>query len=241
MTTTLYGWGAAFGMRGPSPFVLKTDMQLQMLGVSFERAIANLDDVKKHKAPYVRDGEQIIEDSTFIRSHFEQKLDKALDEGLTAEQRGAAWAVERLLEDRLALIMISERWIEDVNFEKGPARYFDAVPEPMRAQVIAQVRGDLRQMMARHGLGRHTRSERIELAARDIAAVSDLLGAKTCLFGQEPTAVDAASYGVLSSCATRFFDSPLPSIVERHANLAPYLQRLDERYFSAAKWPTPNE
>src|SRR6187431_1840344 len=112
MTTTLFGWGPMFGARGPSPFVLKSDIQLQMLGVRFERAIADLDAVTKHKAPYVRDGEQIIEDSTFIRAHFERKVDRNLDAKLTREQCAAAWALERLLEDRLYFIMVHERWLE---------------------------------------------------------------------------------------------------------------------------------
>src|SRR5688572_30809768 len=170
MTTTLFGWGPMFGVRGPSPFVLKTDMQLQMLGVRFERAIADLEGVSKHKAPYVRDGELLIEDSTFIRAHFERKLDRHLDSRLTREQRAAAWALERLLEDRLYFIAVHERWLEDANFFKGPAQFFGDVPEAQRAAVMAQVRDGLREMLVRHGLGRHSRAERMELAARDIAA-----------------------------------------------------------------------
>ena len=51
--TTLFGWGPMFDTRGPSPFVLKADIQMQMLGVGFERANAVLEAVAKHKAPYV--------------------------------------------------------------------------------------------------------------------------------------------------------------------------------------------
>lgn len=238
MTTTLFGWGPSFGLRGPSPFVLKTEIQLQMLGVRFERAIADLEAVSKHKAPYVRDGEQLIEDSTFIRAHFERKLDRHLDARLTREQRAAAWALERLLEDRLYFIAVHERWLEDANFYKGPAQFFGSVPEAQRAAVIAQVRDGLRQMLVRQGLGRHSRAERMELAARDIAAVADTLGEKNFLFGAEPSAVDAVAFGMLSSCATRFFDSPLTDLVERHAGLTAYLERMEERYFRDVTWPT---
>lgn len=237
MTTTLYGWGPLFGVRSPSPFVLKAEIQLQMLGVPFERAIADLDAVSKHKMPYVRDGEQLIEDSTFIRAHFERKLDRHLDARLTREQRAAAWALERLLEDRLYFIAVHERWLEDVNFYKGPAQFFGAIPEPQRSAVIQQARDGLRQMLVRQGLGRHSRAERMELAARDIAAVADTLGDKDFLFGTEPTAVDAMAYGMLASCSTRFFDSPLPDLVARHAALAGYLQRMDTRFFRDSSWP----
>ena len=238
MTTTLFGWGPMFGLRGPSPFVLKTEIQLQMLGVPFGRAIADVDTVAKHKAPYVRDGEQLIEDSTFIRMYFERKLDRHLDARLTREQRAAAWALERMLEDRLHFIMVHERWLVDANLYKGPAHFFDGLPEAQRAAVIARVRDDLRQMLVRHGLGRHSRAERMELAARDIAAVADTLGEKKFLFGAEPSAADAVAFGVLSSCGTRFFDSPLPPLVEQHAGLVDYLQRMEERFFHDAAWPT---
>jgi len=237
MTTTLFGWGPKFDLRGPSPCVMKSDIQLQMLGVRFERAIADLDSVPKHKAPYVKDGDQLIEDSTFIRAHFEQKLDKKLDARLTREQRAAAWAIERMLEDRLLFIMVHERWLEDVNFDKGPRSFFANIPEPQRTSVITRVRDELRQMMVRHGLGRHSRGERMQLAARDIGAVADMLGDKDFLFGAEPTAADAATFGVLASCATRFFESPLSALVERHDSLVAYLRRMDARFFADVSWP----
>ena len=78
--TVLYGWGPMFGAPSPSPYVIKCDMQLQMLGVNFKRAIADLENVSKHKAPYVQDEGRIIEDSTFIRLYFEEKLGDDLDE-----------------------------------------------------------------------------------------------------------------------------------------------------------------
>jgi len=237
MTTTLFGWGPMFGARGPSPFVLKSDIQLQMLGVRFERAIADLEAVSKHKAPYVRDGGQLIEDSTFIRAFFERKLDRHLDARLTRAQRAAAWALERMLEDRLYFIAVHERWLEDANFYKGPAHFFGAVPEAQRPAVIAEVRGGLRQMLVRQGLGRHSRAERMELAARDIAAVADTLGEQAFLFGAEPTAADAVAFGMLSSCATHYFDTPLTELVERHAGLVGYLRRMDERFFGNVTWP----
>ena len=55
---TLFGWGPMFDCPSPSPYVMKSDIQLQMLGVDFDRAIADLDAVPKHKAPYVMDGDR---------------------------------------------------------------------------------------------------------------------------------------------------------------------------------------
>lgn len=229
--TTLYGWGPMFGERGPSPFVLKTDIQLQMLDVSFDRRAADLDAVGKHKAPYVDDDGVIVEDSTFIRWRFERKLGRDLDAGLSAAQRGQAWALERMLEDRLYFVMLHERWLEDENFERGPAQFFARIPEPTRGQVIQQAREDLRQMLQRHGMGRHSRGERLLLAEKDLEAVSHMLGDRYYLFGDRPTAVDASAYGMLTCCGARFFDTPLADLVDWYPNLRPYLARMDALYF----------
>lgn len=237
MNTTLFGWGPLFDTPSPSPYVMKCEVQLTMLEVPFERAIADLESVPKHKAPYVRHGERVIEDSTFIRAYFEAELGRDLDAALSDEQRGLAWGLERLLEDRLAHIVSAERWLDDENFRRGPRVFFAGVPEAHRAAVIAQVRAELQAAMTRIGLCRHSRAERMILARRDITAVARALRDKAYLFGDTPSAVDAAAFGVLTACGTRFFDSELPDMVDEHANLRPYLARVSERFLRTSRWP----
>lgn len=237
MTTTLYGWGRMFDLPSPSPYVAKADMQLQMLGVAFDRAVADLDAVSKHKAPYVRDGDAIIEDSAFIREHFERKTGRDLDAGLTPTQRGIARALGGMLESRLAQIMVCERWLIDENFDRGPRLFFAGVPEPMRETVIAQAREEVRRTMHGAGFARFTRDEQMKIAAADVAAVADLLGDQDWLFGANASAVDAAAYGVLAGCATRFFDSELADLIAARPNLAAYLARIELIYFTPDHWP----
>lgn len=226
-----------FDLRGPSPFVLKCDIQLQMLGVEFNRAIADLESVPKHKAPYVEDDGQIIEDSTFIRLHFEKKTGRNLDAALTREQHLTGWAFEKMLEEHLSPIMAMERWLIDKNFEKGPSQFFAPVPEPARQQVMDDARAQLSATLTGQGIGRHSREERLRLAALDIGSVSLFLGEKDFFFGDEPSGVDAIVYAMLASCGTRFFDTPLTDLVDKHANLRPYLARMEDRYFAAVEWP----
>lgn len=240
MSITLFGWGPLFGVRGPSPFVLKAEIQLQLLGVEFTRAIADLDTVKKHKAPYVKlDDGSIIEDSTFIRFHFERALGKDLDRGLSAEQRAAAWGLERMFEDRLSFIMAHERWLVPENFKRGPAIFFARVPEAARASVIEGVLDDLAKRQHSQGLGRHSREERMTLAARDITAAARQLGDKRYMFGDRPTALDAAAFGVLTACAAPIFDTELIGLVHEHENLRGYLGRMEAEFFRDGDWPAP--
>lgn len=237
MGTTLYGWGRMFDLPSPSPFVMKTDIQLQMLGVNFDRAIADLESVNKHKAPYVLDDGVLVQDSTFIRWHFEKKLGIDLDEGLSPAQRGTAWVLEKMLEHRLTSIMVCERWLIDENFERGPRQFFAGVPQAMREAVIQQVRADLSKTMHGSGFSRFSRQELMQMARADIAAVAAMLGDQPYFGGPSPRAVDAAGLSVLAGCATRFFVSELPDIIHSHANLVAYIERMQQRFFSEDRWP----
>lgn len=235
--TTLFGWGPMFGNPSPSPYVLKCDIQLQMLGLTFDRAIADLEAVSKHKAPYVEHNGEILEDSTFIRHSLEKQLGRDLDSGLSDEQRSASWALERLLEDHLNQIMLFERWLEADNFERGPIQFFAGVPAAVLLQVANQARDSLRLAFERTGLGRYSREERMSLASLDLQAVSRALGEQLYMFGSEPTALDASAYGALVSCTAPIFDSPLRDMVLKHANLRDYIDRMADRFMKDAAWP----
>lgn len=232
MAVTLYGWWGMFDLPSPSPFVMKADIQLQMMGIGFDRAIADLESVPRHKAPYVRDDGLLVEDSTFIRWHFERKLGVDLDQGLTDAQRGMAWSLQSALENRLSTIQMCERWLDDGNFDRGPRHFFAGVPEGMRDTVIAGVRADLAATLNGNGIGRLSRDERLQLAAADIDAVAAMLGDQPYVFGTQATSADATACGVLASCATRFFDTPLPDLIARHDALTAYLGRMQDRFFA---------
>lgn len=237
--TTLHGWGALFDCPSPSPYVMKADIQMQMLGVEYDYAIADLDAVTKHKAPYVNDGGQVIQDSIFIRSHFENKFSKDLDAGLSASERSSAWALERLVEGHLADMMITERWLNDDNFNKGPIVFFMGVPEEAREQVITEAREGTRMGLQGKGFGRHSLSECMDLAQRDLDAVAGQLGDKPYLFGDKITGADAGVAGMLIAAGTPFFDGQLSGAIAAHDNLTAYAGRIRASYLDHNKWPAP--
>ena len=241
MPTTLYGFGPLFDLPSPSPYVMKAEIHLQMLGVDYACAFADLESVSKHKAPYVDDDGEIIQDSTFIRLHFENKLSKKLDAGLSDQHKATGHALERMAEDHLAKTMLMARWLDDDNFNKGPAVFFMAVPEEARQKVIDEARGAIKTGLYDAGFGRHSEDERMLLAGRDMDAIAGQLGDKPYLFGDQPSVADGAVSGVLSSCATPFFKTPLVGMVKARDNLPAYLARINKRFFadSAKKWPVP--
>ena len=228
--TVLHGWSPMFGAPGPSPFVIKCDMQLQMLGVRFSRSTDDIQSRPRHRPPYVEDEGRIIDNSCFIRLYFEQKLGNDLDQGLTLAERGAAAGIERLVEDRLCMTLAHERWLAEANFSNGPRLSGPDRSEPEHVALCKQVRAQLHSVMVRHGVGRRTREERMLLAERDISAVAAVLGDKPFLFGDAPPAVDASASRAPISCARPCFDTPLSVLVREHPNLLAYLQRIEELY-----------
>jgi glutathione S-transferase len=228
----LYAFGPAFGLPDPSPFVMKTQVQLAMAGVPYRFERGAPPSAPKGKIPYIQDAELRIGDSTFIRAHIEQEYAFDFDQDLSVEQRAQSWAIERMLEDHLYFALIHARWMDDENFTKGPAHFFDGVPDEGRETARSQGRERVRQNLVAHGLGRHSDDEIVELGARSLAALSVLLGEKTYLFGDRPCGADATALGMTAAILTPFFESPLRRRAESHANLVAYCNRMMRQYYS---------
>ncbi|MBD8898903.1 glutathione S-transferase family protein [Rhodanobacter sp. DHG33] len=242
MTTpqiTLYGCAPAFGLPDPSPFVTKTEVQLQMAGLPYRKVFAIPPEAPKGKLPYIDDAGDAVCDSSFIRAHLEHKYALDLDAGLDARQRAEAWAVERLLEDHLYWAMVWFRWIDADNFAKGPAHFVDRAPEAMRQRLREDMQAAKQNELHAHGLGRHSREQIAELGTRSIDALAALLGEQDYLFGDRPHGVDAIGFSVLAAILTPFFDTPLRAAAERHPNLVAYVARMMRFYYPAHAWQQP--
>lgn len=233
---TLYATRAGFGLPDTSPFVLKTEVQLQMAGLAYERASAIPPQAPKGKLPYIDDHGVVVTDSTFIRAHIERTRGVDLDAGLDASQRAQAWAIERMLEDHLYFAMVWFRWLEPANFAKGPAHFADAAPEDQREQRRRDLQARKQAELHAQGLGRHAPSEIAGLGVRSIDALAVLLGDKPWLMGEAPSGVDATAFGMLACVLTPFFDTPLRRATEAHANLAAYVARMMQRYYPGHPW-----
>src|SRR5436190_10137110 len=204
---TLYGFGPLFGLPDPSPFVLKTEVQLKLAEIPFGKARALPKDTPKGKIPYIEDDGETIADSTFIREHIEKKYGVDLDLGLTRDMRARAWAIERMLEDHLYWAIVHLRWAEERNFVKGPSHFFDTLPSDVRETTREAARRRVLEALRAHGLGRQGKAGIEELGRRSVAALSALLGNKPYLFGPEPCGVDATAFGTIAALLTPWFES----------------------------------
>jgi glutathione S-transferase len=228
---TLYSFGPAFGLPDPSPFVTKAEVLLKMAGLPYNTDTGGFNKAPKGKLPYIVDDGDTIADSTFIRWHLEKKYHIDLDRGLDAEQRAIAWAFEKMLEDHLYWAVVHERWMDDVNFNKGPRTFFRKIPAPIRPFLIPMIRRQVRRSLHGQGMGRHSPEEIVALGTRSIDATADFLGTKPFLMGSEPTGVDATAFAFIAGLLCPVFETKLRTAAERRDNLRRYVGRMTVRFY----------
>ena len=231
----LYGFGPAMGLPEISPFVTKAHILLQMAGLPYESStnIGGFLKAPKGKAPYIRDGDVVVSDSTFIRFYIEKKTGFDFDKGLSAAQKATGWAFERMCEEHLYWLILDARWLNAANYRAGPAEIFKALPAPARPVVGAFTRRTMRKTLHLQGLGRHDAASRLELAKRDFFAISDLLAEKPYLFGDEPSGADASVGAFVIGGLAKATVAPLRDAAESRPNLVAYGARMLERFFPA--------
>lgn len=206
-------------------------MLLKLSGVPFRKDPGGFNKAPKGKLPYIEDGGRIVADSSFIRMHLEKQHNVDFDKNLSARERGIAWSVEKLCEDHLYWVLLNYRWIDKVNFEKGPARFFDNVPAPVRGLVKRMVRGKIRKAMHAHGMGRHTQEEINLLGERAVGSIAAVLGDQPYLMGAAPCGADATVYAFMLGLLCPHFESPMRTMAERHPNIVAYCKRLTSEFY----------
>jgi glutathione S-transferase len=228
---TLFTFGPAFGLPDPSPFVTKAEVLLKLSGLPYRTSTKGLRGAPKGKLPYIDDDGTIVADSTLIRLHLEERHGIDFDKGLSPAEKGVAWAFEKMCEDHLYWAVVHSRWMDRGNFDKGPRRFFDIAPAPIRPLVISVIRRRVRRDLHGQGLGRHDTAEIEKLAVRGIAAIADLLGDNPYLMGGGPCGADATVFAWVLSLLCPRFETPIRSAAEQRANLVAYRDRGLKQWF----------
>lgn len=232
---TLIQYGPAFGTRSASPFCTKAEMLLKLSGRPFQLEIwKDPRKAPKGKLPLLRDGNELIADSTFIRKHLERRHGCRFDARLAPEQLAIADAFTKLVEEHLYWAIVQMRWWEEDNWARLAKAYFGGVPALIRPLVLRVVRKEARAQIRGHGMGRHTREEIYELGADDLRSVSAFLADKPYFMGASLSAVDATAYAFLAA----IIDCELPGVLkveaERYANLRAYCERIGREVFGGS-------
>lgn len=228
---TLHGSTAKFGLPSASPFVSKAEILLKMAGLPYTHIDGNFSKAPKGKIPYIDEDGKLLGDSTFIRRHLETNHGADFDKGLSAPDKAAAWAFEKMCEEHLYWAIVHERWMIKGNFDKGPRTFFDSTPAQIRPIIVGMINRQVKSNLKGQGFGRHTREEIIDLANRDIDAIAAFLGDKPFLMGPDPCGADASVWSSVAGVLCPYFDTPVRTHAETHANLIAYRDRGMQRWF----------
>ncbi|AWM77326.1 glutathione S-transferase family protein [Phenylobacterium parvum] len=160
----------------------------------------------KRKAPWIEHDGRILGDSTFIIAYLVDRFGVDPDAGLSADQRGRAVAIQRLVEENLYWVMVFDRRVRD---ENGPV---------LKQSVLGQVPSAVRGVVA-------------PIARRDLEALAGMLGDRDWFQGDSPTPVDATVFSLLANIRYVAFASPMKAMIDNHPNLAGPVDRFRARFY----------
>jgi glutathione S-transferase len=229
----LYGFGRCLGLADPSPFVLKVMTYMRMAGIEYKplSSSSNLSRAPKGKLPYIDDEGEVVADSFFIVKFLKRKYGVDLDAHLSPEQAAISHLITKSLDENLYWCIIYSRWLDEETWLEVKQRFFGSMPFPLRIIVPFVVRRGVRSAFLRHGMGRHSDEEILEIAKESLESLSQLLGDKRYFFGDNPSGLDASVYGFVAQLVLVDLDNPMNRLAKSYGNLVEFCNRLDSQYY----------
>jgi len=219
---TLYAFPAGPGFFNFSPYCGKVDILLKMAELPFITEMP--EDYKtfsKGKLPVIKDGDDIIQDSEFIRYHLAEKYGASLDGGLSDDAKAIGHAVCRMLDDRTFLALIWARWVEEAGWAQIRPMFFaeqsNEEAEGARLQVKEGIKGA--------GFGRHSTEEMKTLVREDLKAIAGLLGEQEFFLSNKATYLDATIFSFIANLYGAPIKIWIQDEVAKHQNLMDYFDR----------------
>ena len=231
----LHQYKAGYGLPNLSPFCMKVETFLRIADLPFQTIL--VDDPRKTpkgKAPYIEDDGHVVADSHLIVEYLSETHGLTLDAHLTAPERAVGHAFERMLEERTYWVMIYSRWLEPEVWPAMREFWFAGMPPIIRNIVPVLALRQVKSNLQGHGIGRHSRDEIYSMGIKDLDCLATHLADNAFFHGDEPSAVDATVYAFVANLIVAPFDSPLKQAAHKHGNLAPYCQRMSERFYAGS-------
>jgi glutathione S-transferase len=227
----LFQFPRMFGIPNLSPFCCKLETWLRIAGLSYE--VVDTPDPRKGpkgKLPFIEDGGVRIADSSRSIDHLVKTRGVDPDARLNEGQRAIALLVQRTLEEHYAFILAYTHLIRDDGFRHTRSR-FDSVPAIMRPLVTTLVQRQIRGLLWKQGILRHSHEEIVGAALRDWRAVLAVMSGGPFFFGDEATGVDAIVFGTLATTVLTPIESPIRDFLRSQPGCLAYAERMRERFF----------
>jgi len=208
-----------------SPFCLKAMCLLQMSGHPWQPKFLDAPSKMPHgRLPVLKTSDRLIADTHHIQTWLEsQGVD--FNPGLDDADMARSHTLIRMVEDNLRCGLVHDRWLRNDCWAHYRAVFFGNVPRPLRRLISNMVRRKVRQGLTAHGIAQFSEDDRLDRLERDIAAVTAALGDQLFLFGDTPTAADAAILPVLDMIRTLPCDTGLRRLMQQNTTLCTYADR----------------
>jgi glutathione S-transferase len=229
---TLYQPARAFGLPNPSAFCVKLETYLRMTDIPYTLAVGDPREAPKGKVPWIEIDGQKMGDSALIIDYLKSTHGDPLDGRLTTRQNALGHAILKMLEESLYFIGSWSKWAEDDGFAIYSAELFAGMPAEQLEYVPDMVRKRVISKLEAQGIGRHSRDEIHAIGVQDVTAFGELLGDGSWLFGDQPTSFDACAFGVIGNIKDGPFPGPVRDHVRHTQNIADYIDRIRQQYFS---------
>ena len=221
-----------FGMRDASPFVLKLETYSRLAGLDYKTTIiSDPRKAPKGKLPFIIDNGQKIADSAICIEYLKTTYGDPLGKGLSEEQHAIGHALQTMLEERTYWVLVHTRWIDPKHQPIVLEAWFGSIPGFIRGFITRKIIKDMIAGMRSHGIGRHTPEEIFEFGLKDLRAFETVLGDKSFLFGDKPSAYDATGYGFLANFMAKPFPSPMTEYIAASKTLSAYIERVEKKAF----------
>ena len=228
---TLYGTGPMFGLPHASPFAIKAEVLLKLAGLPYQLAYAGFRKAPRGKLPWIVDGDEVIPDSRLIKAHLEMRHAVDFSGGYSPRALGYGVAIERMLEDHLYFFIIDNRWLQNDNFNKGPARFFDKSPRILRPAIVQMALRRVRRQVTLQGTGRLLAEEKLSLVRKALDGLEAVIAGQNYLLGGRVCGADATAYAFLATLAAPGFTSEYGDYLRRKPELMGYLNRMQVEFF----------
>lgn len=229
----LFGFGESFGVADSSPFVLKVNVYLKMSGIDFKSSsgFSAFKNAPKGKLPYIDDDGEIIADSFFILRHLQKKYGSSLDGDLTDEQKAMSKLIIKSLEENFYWCIVYSRWLRSDTWPTIKNAFFGTMPFPLNYIIPIVARRGVKSAFIKHGMGKHSDTEIMEIAEDTLGSLSVMLSDKTYFFGDDPSTLDAVVYAFLAQVTLADIDNPLNRLARKFDNLLSYCERINAKYY----------
>ncbi len=230
----LHCFGRGKTRPNPSPFSLKFETFLRMAGIEYE-VDHTTPSSSKGKSPWMTFNGEDMADSQFCIEFLSEKLDKDLNKNLSDEKKAIARSMRIMIEEHLYFANTHMDFV--INKGKYVKEVMPPLPVPsfMQGFVFNMLVKTIGKQTHAQGIGRHGKDEVAKLAQQDLKALSDLLGDKPFIMGNEVSEVDPTAFAFLclAFAGVEDDDSPIHKYArEELPNLKAYFERVKEKYYS---------